>query len=434
MLEQVASRAARSRWTLDSTRVLHSAGLIRPAHPIATIRQARELRRWGALAGVVRVAARRWPGSVGLVDDRGALTFGELERRSNALAWAWRGQGVRQDSAIGLLCRNHRGPVDAMLAAAKLGAQVVPLPSDLAGERLAAVVQREGLTSIVYDREFTPVVLALPERVNRYLAWSGDSGNHSITIDELIAAAPAHEPPQPAEPGGITLLGHGHGEVPKGVPCRVRPAYFAAQFLDRIPMPPGRAVLVAAPLARPGGLVPFLVALALGSTVVLARKADAAQLLARIVRYRCGSLALTPALLDELLAATFPAPLPLRVVVSSGAELSTELGNRARTLLGDVVHNWYVTDESLLAAVATPADWRAAPGTVGRVPFGCRIVLRDPDGERIDEPGRVGVLHVGNLLADRIAPGSDPLGDGLVASGAAGHFDRAGRLFLDGRR
>src|SRR5207302_1470613 len=163
--------------------------------------------------------------------------------------------------------------------------------------------------------------------------------------------------PQPAEPGGITLLGDSHGDVPRGVPCRVRPAYFAAQFLDRIPMPAGRAVLVAAPLARPGGLVPFLVALALGSPLVLARARD--------------------------------------------------------------------------AAVATPADWRGGPGTVGRAPFGCRIVLRDPDGKRIDEPGRVGILYVGNLLADRVAPGADPAEGGLVASEAAGHFDRAGRLFLD---
>jgi fatty-acyl-CoA synthase len=432
MREQVIGRTARTRWVLHSARVLHAAGLIRPAHPIATTRQARELRRRGPLAGVVRVAARRWPGAIGLVDDRGALTFGELDRRSNALAWAWRGQGIRQDSAIGLLCRNHRGPVDAMLAAAKLGAQVVPLPTDLVGERLAAVVQREGLTSIVYDREFTPVVLALPDRVNRYLAWTGGSENHSITIDELIAAAPAHEPPQPAEPGGITLLGRGH--VPRGLPCRIRPAHFAAQFLDRIPMPPGRSVLVAAPLARPAGLVPFLVALALGSTAVLAREAHAAQLLTWIVRYRCGALALTPAVLDELLAATFPVALPLRVVVSSGGVLSADLGNRARALLGDIVHNWYAPDESLLAAVATPADWRAAPGTVGRAPFGCRLVLCDADGKRVDEPGRLGTVHVGNLLAGRLTPGADPVGDGLVASGAVGHFDRAGRLFLDGRR
>src|SRR5262245_39170389 len=156
MFEQVYSRAARIRWMLQSARVLHAAGLIRPAHPIATSRQARELRRWGPLAGAVRVAARRWPGAIGLVDDRGAPAFGELDRRSNALAWAWRGQGIRQDAAIGLLCRNHRGPVDAMLATAKLGAQVVPLPTDLAGDRLAAVVQREGLTSVVYDHEFAP--------------------------------------------------------------------------------------------------------------------------------------------------------------------------------------------------------------------------------------------------------------------------------------
>src|SRR5882757_4505120 len=179
MLEQVAGarrRWARIRWAVRSARVLYRAGLFRPAHPIATIRLARDVRRWGPLAGAARIAARRWPDSIGLVDDRGALTFGELDRRSNALAWAWRGQGIRQDSAIGLLCRNHRGPVDAMFAAAKLGAQVVPMRTELSPEQLAEVVQREGVTTIVYDQEFAPMLAELPQRVSRYLAWTNGPG------------------------------------------------------------------------------------------------------------------------------------------------------------------------------------------------------------------------------------------------------------------
>jgi len=419
MLEQVAGarrRWVRIRWAGRSARVLNRAALFRPAHPIATIRLARDVRRWGPLAGAVLIAARRWPDSIGLVDDRGALTFGELDRRSNALAWAWRGQGIRQDSAIGVLCRNHRGVANAMFAAAKLGAQVVPMPTAFGAEQLAAVVQREGVTTIVYDQEFGPVVAALPERVGRYLAWDDGSGEH-VTLNELIAAAPAHALPVPAEPGGLTL-------VPKasaGVPCRVSPTLFAAQFLDRIPMQPGPATLIGVPLFRGYGLAPFLVALSLGSTAVLQRDADAQHLRARAVRYRCTTVVVTPRLLSDLLDASGPAPSTVRVVLCSGAPLAPDLGNRVTLLFGDVLYNWYCPAESLLAAVATPADWRAAPGTVGYPPFGCQVALLHPTGRRIVEPGRSGDIHVGNRAAD-----------GLLACGAVGHFDRAGRLFLDG--
>ncbi|HEY3633307.1 MAG TPA: AMP-binding protein [Jatrophihabitantaceae bacterium] len=440
MLEKVAgarSAIPHSRWALRSARVLRGAGLVQPTHPLATFRRARDIGRWGPLAGVARLGARRWPGAIGLVDDRGALTFGELDRRSNALAWAWRGQGIRQDSAIGVLCRNHRGLVEATFAAAKLGAQVVALRTEFGAEQLAGVVQREGVTTIVYDDEFSPAVAALPDHVSRYLAHVDGPAvtsattsvvtstvTSAITLDELIAAAPARELPLPAEPGGLTFLA-GHRDGYRGVPCRIRPGRFAAQFLDRIPMPAGEAVLVAIPLVRACGLVPTLIALAVGSTVVLHRDGQPQQLCASIVRYRCAGAVLTPRQLPALLDPAGPTPSTLRVLVSSGGVLPVELGNRATQVFGDVVHNWYAPPGSLLAAVATPADWRAVPGTVGRAPFGAQLSVLGPDGRRIVEPGRPGAVHVGNRFAASQG--------GAVPTGASGQIDRTGRLFLDDR-
>jgi fatty-acyl-CoA synthase len=440
MLEQVAGVSrplVRSRWVLRGARVLRRMGLIRAAHPVATIRLARDVRRWGPVAGAVRVAAQRWPDAIGLVDDRGALTFGELDRRSNALAWAWRGQGIRQDSAVGLLGRNHRSMVDAMLAAAKLGAQVVPMRPDLGVDELAVLVQREGVTAIAYDQEFAPALAGLPERVSRYLAWTDDGSGGDVMLDELIAAAPGHEPPAPAEPGGLTLLATGpvtgSDARLRAVPCRARPVRLAAQFLDRIPLPPGKAVLVALPLWRGSGLVPFLVALSLGSAVVLPRRPEAVRLLANIIRYRCAAAVLTPPLLDDLVAVAAPAPAVLRLVVSTGAPLAADLGDRVVTQFGDVLYNWYCTSASPVAAVATPADWRVAPGTVGRAPFGGEVGLFARDGRRLVEPGRVGAVYVGDGLASGPPPGSAPEAlAGLLPTREVGHFDRAGRLFIDG--
>jgi fatty-acyl-CoA synthase len=423
-----AYRFARTRWAFRCARILSRAGLFRPAHPITTLRDGRDVRRWGPLAGAVRLAARRWPDAVGLVDDRGALTFAELDLRSNALAWAWRGQGIRQDSAIGLLAGNHRGLLDALFAAAKLGAQVLALPTDVAGEPLAPVLQREGVTAIVYDQEFAPSVADLPERVARYLAWS--AGRGAVTsLDELIAAAPPHEPPAPAEPGGLTFLGTGDDGSSRGVPCRVVASYVAAQFLDRMPLPAGWPVLVAVPLVNTYGLAPTLVALSIGSTIVLQRDTNGQRMLTNIANHSCAAAVLTPHVLRELLAAQGPAPSTLRILISSGGVLDPELGNRAGVLLGDVVHNWYCTDDSLLAAVATPADWRAAPGTIGRPPFGGRLGLY-ADGGRVEEPGRLGYVYVANPFAGTTPVSAAAQIDGLRPTGAVGYLDRAGRLFL----
>ena len=420
---------ARTRWAFRCARILSRAGLFRPAHMIATLRDARDVRRWGAVAGAVRLASRRWPDTTGLVDDRGALTFADLDGRSNALAWAWRGQGIRQDSAIGLLARNHRGLLDALFATAKLGAQAVPLPTDLAGERLAQVVQREGVTAIVYDQEFAASVADLPERVGRYLAWSAGRGDVT-SVDELIAAAPAHEPPMPAEPGGLTLLTAGEDGSPRGVPCRVVASYAAAQFLDRMLLPAGWPVLVAVPIFNGYGLTSMLVALASGSTIVVQRDTTGRQMLTNIAGHHCATAVLTPHLLHELLAALGPTPSTLRILISSGGVLNLELGNRARVLLGDIVHNWYCTADSLLVAVATPDDWRAAPGTVGRPPFGCRLGIF-ADGQRVEDPGRRGRIYVANPFASSTRVDAAAHIDGLMPTGAVGYLDPDGRLFLD---
>lgn len=411
MLETVAGarlRLARARWALSGARILYRAGLVRPAHPVTTLRDGRELRRWGALAGTVRIVAHRFAEAPAVADDHGALTFGELDRRSNALAWAWRGQGIRQDSAVGVLCRNHRGLLDAVFAAGKLGAQVVLLDTALGAAELAEAVRREGITALVYDDEFAHLVRALPDRVARYAAWRGDA-HDAVLLDELIAAAPSHEPPLPAEPGGLVLFGRAHGSVSRGVPCRANPVHIAARLLERIPLQPGHPILVAAPLWHIAGLVPCIVALALGCPVALCRAAGPSAVEAALARYRCAALAATP---QQLAIRTTPMP----VVLSCGAP---DVG--AVSAFGDTLHTWFGTPASPVLTVAAPGDWRAAPGTVGRAAFGCWLAILGPDG-RPAEPGQVGRVHAVDLLDGGVLRPPDHLG----------RLDDAGRLMIVG--
>jgi acyl-CoA synthetase (AMP-forming)/AMP-acid ligase II len=409
MLKTVAGarlRVTRARWALAGARILQGAGLLRLAHPVMTMRDGRELRLWGALAGTVRVAARHRPDALGVVDDRGALTLGDLDRRSNALAWAWRGQGVRQDSAVGVLCRNHRGLLDAVFAAGKLGAQVVLLDTELGATALVDAIQHEGVTALVYDDEFAHLLTALPDRVGRFAAWVG--ANHAaVALDELIAAAPPHEPPRPAEPGGLVLLAPSRRGASRGVPCRAAPTRVAARFLERIPLRPGDAILVAAPLWHIAGLVPCMVALALGCPVVLCRLGEPRVVAAALDRYGCPVLAATPEQLPRL-------PGPARAVLSCGAPDTAVAAG-----LGDALYAWYGTPSLPVLAVATPQDWRAAPGTVGQAPFGCRLTVLGPDGSPagIGQVGRVQVLDL-------------PAGEAQRPPGHIARVDACGRLVI----
>jgi len=125
----------------------------------------------------------------------------------------------------------------------------------------------------------------------------------------------------------------------------------------------------------------------------------------------------------------------LRIVVVAGSALSPELGNQATAAFGEVLYNLYGSTEVAVATVATPADWKAAPGTVGLIPVGCHVTLYDEHDRRIARPHQRGRVFVGSGLAFEGYTGGahKEILDGLLSSGDAGYFDEAGRLFIDGR-
>jgi fatty-acyl-CoA synthase len=103
-------------------------------------------------------------------------------------------------------------------------------------------------------------------------------------------------------------------------------------------------------------------------------------------------------------------------------------------LFGDNVYNLYGSTEVAWASIATPADLRAAPGTAGRPPHGTIVRLYDDDGNPVSK-GETGRIFVGNEMQFEgyTGGGNKDAVDGLLSSGDVGHFDEAGRLFVDGR-
>src|SRR5207244_4512370 len=120
-------------------------------------------------------------------------------------------------------------------------------------------------------------------------------------------------------------------------------------------------------------------------------------------RERCDALITVPILLSRLLEAGDDEIRrrdlsQLRIVAMSGSALSADLARRAMDLLGGVVYNLYGSTEVGYAAIASPADLRAAPGTVGRPPYGTVVKLLDGQGHEVPR-GQVGRIFVDNGIA-----------------------------------
>src|SRR6202008_3482040 len=94
---------------------LRRAGMIAPMRPDRYLKMAAAMRREGLGITVgFASAAQRCPDRPGLVDELGTLSWRRLDERINALAAAL--QKLPQAQVIGIMCRNHRGFVEALVA------------------------------------------------------------------------------------------------------------------------------------------------------------------------------------------------------------------------------------------------------------------------------------------------------------------------------
>src|SRR3954447_11302547 len=140
-------------------RVLTDAGIIAPVRPDKLTRMAVKYAQWGTSPATGAIlTAIQYPDEIAIVDEIGELTYGEVDRRSNALARALAERGVKAGEGVGIMCRNHRGFVDATLAAAKLGASSLYLNTAFAGPQLSEVMEREGPQVLIYDEEFAELL------------------------------------------------------------------------------------------------------------------------------------------------------------------------------------------------------------------------------------------------------------------------------------
>ncbi len=434
-----AARQAASDKVFE-VKVLREAGILAPQRPDKSARVISAFLRWGASPALgITTAAIRHPQETALIDERGSLTFEQLHRRSNSLAHAFERMGIGPGDGIGIMCRNHRGFIEATLAAAKLGASALYLNTMFAGPQLTEVTRRESPKALVYDEEFTELLGGVEGGVQRVVGWS--EGEADVpTLDSLIASAPDSNLKPPPTPPRFVVLTSGTTGTPKGAQ-RSSPdgLMVLAALIDRIPYRSRETMMIAAPLFHSWGLFHFAMSMTASSTVVLRRRFDPEETLRAVQEHRAQVLAVVPVMLQRILQlpeetlASYDLS-SLRIAALSGSALPGELAIAWMDRFGDNIYNLYGSTEVAYATVATPADLRAAPGTAGRPPRGTVLRLYNDEGQEVPR-GDVGRIFVGNEMSFEgyTGGGNKDAIDGLLSSGDVGHVDPAGRLFIDGR-
>jgi fatty-acyl-CoA synthase len=395
---------------------------------------------YGMLGAGVAAAAVRHPDQLAVIDDQGQLTYRELNDRVNAIATAWIDAGLKAGDGVAILTRNHRGFLEALFAAARCGARVILMNTGFSAPQVHEVAEREGVDLFVYDEEFEPALEGLEPPRGRFRAWRETRHDADDTLDALIAATPARTPPKPARAPRLVILTSGTTGTPKGagrdVPFSLSPV---GGPLSKVPFRSGDVAQISAPLFHALGFTQGLLQIGLGATLVLQRRFVPVETLDSLARNRVTTWVIVPVMLQRVLALEPEQRQErdlsqLRIIYLSGSQLGTDLARRAHEAFGPVLYNLYGSTEIAYATIATPADLEAAPASVGRVVRGAVVKILGPGGEELPQ-GQTGRIFVGHMIQFEGYTGG---GDkerirGLVSSGDVGHFDAAGRLFIDGR-
>jgi acyl-CoA synthetase (AMP-forming)/AMP-acid ligase II len=387
-------------------KVLHEAGVLGPQRPDKSVRKLATLVRWGASPATgIATAAIGHPHEIGVIDERGALSFERLHKRSNALAHSFAAMGIGHEDGVGIMCRNHRGFVEATLAAAKLGASALYLNTMFAGPQLAEVTRREEPKALVYDAEFAGLLEGVDDSVARIVGWADeDEDPGEQTLEQLIAAGTEADLSPPPDKPRFVILTSGTTGTPKGAQRSSPDGLLGiAALIDKIPFRSRETMMVAAPLFHSWGFFHFVMSLPTASTMVLRRRFDPEGTLQAVQESRADVLAAVPVMIQRILA------LPeqtlaaydlssLRITSLSGSALPGELAIAWMDRFGDSVYNLYGSTEVAYATIAVPEDLRAAPGTAGKPPRGTTVKILDEHGQELPQ-GEVGRIFVGNEMS-----------------------------------
>jgi fatty-acyl-CoA synthase len=422
-----------------SVAALMRAGALGGGPPQLTVQTLSALRTFGAFGAAPRIAALRHGELPAIADEQGSISFAGFDEQINRLASAMRAMGLGEGSSVGVLCRNSRMPLIVAFAASRLGMNGIWLNTAFSPRQASEVAAREGIEFLLYDADLAGAAADINPRYGRLKTATEDRTADELA--QLIAGGDPSPPPAPSRPGRIVLLTSGTTGTPKGAPRPdPRSLTIPGAVLDRMPMRAREVTVVAPPLFHGTGLLIALLTISLGSELVLRRHFDAAHFLDDVERHRATAACVVPVMLQRVLALGEDEIRKrelrdhLRIVFSAGSQLPAEVALKTMELFGDVVYNLYGSTEVSVATLATPADIRAAPTSVGKPALGARVKILDEQGHELPQ-GQTGKIFVGTVSPFEGYTGGEQkeVIDGLMATGDVGHFDAQGRLYVDGR-
>ena len=300
------------------------------------------------LPELVAEQAARTPDAVALVAGGQQLSYRELDRRANGLAWRLRERGVRPRTPVAVLLPRDAELVVALLAVLKAGCHYVPLEPGHPDHRLREIVTDAAVTAVLTDD---------PGR------WPD-----RLTIDPGRGRPEAADapPPAPGGPDDLAYLIYTSGSTgrPKGVRVPHRGVVNVVTDVARtLRLGPTDRFLFLTSVSFDIAALEVFAPLLTGGAVVVAPESSvhAVDRVEELVRQAGVTTVQAPPSVLEALLPRLPAGLPR--VISGGEALPAGLAERLLDRVGELWNFYGPTETTIWSTRARIV--RGAPVTIG---------------------------------------------------------------------
>jgi len=230
-------------------------------------------------------------------------TYLEMCQRASRLAHALLDIGIRRGDRVLCISRNTVEYLDALFAAATVGAVLLPINYRLSSDEILRIVEDGSPKVMFFDAEFSDRAKALADTqssIKNFVIFAGSGCDWASEYETIAKRYPEESPPIVGDSEDpITLLyTAGSTGRPKGVPLKHRNWFFKAQDIV-VDMGINRQdiTLTILPLFHVGGMMLYTLShILVGATVVLQRQFDAEEAFKLIQQYKVTNTFLMPAM------------------------------------------------------------------------------------------------------------------------------------------
>ncbi len=390
-------------------------------------------------------------------------SFAEVADRSNRLANALLGMGIKKGDRVAVLQVNCNQFVEIYFAAAKIGAIFVPLNFRAKEKELTHMLNNSESKVLFSGSRYIDMVKAMkPNLTSSPQVVSLDSKVKGIAYyDDLIAKSSPDEVFTEIGDNDITILMYTAGTtgLPKGVPLRHN-AFVEYALQNVTPVDPDlqETNVVTVPLYHVAGIQAMMAAIYGGRTIAMMRQFETVDWMDTVEREKASRAMLVPTMLKWVVEhPDFNKKdlSSLKVITYGAASMPFEVIKKAIKVFPGVmfINAFGQTETASTITMLGPEDHMIpndAPeavkekklnrlaNSIGKAMPGVEIAIWDENGKKLP-PGKIGEIMAKSQRVmsgywkdeEKTAKALTP--DGWLHTGDNGYIDEDGYIFLAGR-